>query len=95
MLDTEIDAAILAIATDKWVLMEWPEMKRVDKKKTISLWVHNRVYLKASCNTQVDTHYCPLSYRCKCNVQLRITRPPSSVALDWTGGPHTYELCHS
>ncbi len=44
MLDTEIDAAILAVATDKMQdsgLMEWPEMKRVDKKKTISLWVQN------------------------------------------------------
>jgi hypothetical protein len=54
MLDTEIDAAILAIATEKMQesgLMECREMKRADKKKTISLWVQNRVYVKAGGNT--------------------------------------------
>ena len=98
MLDTEIDAAILAIATEKMQesgLMEWPEMKRADKKKTISLWVQNRVYVKAGGNTQVESYYCPLRYRCKCKVQLRITRSPASVFFDWSGGPHTFELCHS
>jgi hypothetical protein len=98
MLDTEIDAAILAIATDKMqdsVLMEWPEMKPADTKKTISFWVQNRVYVKAGGNTQVETYYCPLRYRCKCKIQLRITRSPASVFLDWSGGPHTFELYHS
>jgi hypothetical protein len=50
MLDAEIDAATLSIATDKMQdsgLMEWPKMKRADKKKTISLWVKNRAYVKA------------------------------------------------
>jgi hypothetical protein len=73
MLETDIDAAILAIATEKMQdsgLMEWPEMKRADKKKTISLWVQNRVYVKAGGNTQVETYYCPLRYRCKCKVQV-------------------------
>jgi hypothetical protein len=40
MLNTEINAAILAISTDKMQdsgLMEWLVMKREDKKKTISL----------------------------------------------------------
>ena len=45
MLNSELDAAILAIATEKMNgpnLFEWPEIKLADKKKTIILckWVH-------------------------------------------------------
>ena len=98
MLESEIEAAILAIATEKMNdsnLFEWPEIKRADKKKTISLWVQRENYYKAGGSTHVETYYCPLKNRCGCGVQLRITRAPASVALDWSGGPHTYERCHS
>jgi hypothetical protein len=40
VLDSEIEAPILAITTEKMHesnLIEWPEMKRADRKKTISM----------------------------------------------------------
>jgi hypothetical protein len=59
MLDTEIDAAILAIATDKMRdsgLMEWLEMKRADKKKTISLCQLCGCIIVCSVSRQEATH---------------------------------------
>ena len=85
MLESEIDAAILAIATermDESNLFEWPEIKRADKKKTISLWVQREGYYKAAGNTHVETYYCPLRFRCNCDVQLRITWSPATVSIE-------------
>ena len=98
MLDSEVEAGILAIATEKMQesgLMEWPEIKRADKKKTIGLWVRNEEHWKQRGITHAETYYCPLRNRCGCKVQLRITRAPAKALLEWSGGPHTFELCHS
>ncbi len=56
MLDSEINAVILAISTEKMQsnLSEWLEMKRADKKKTSSLWVQYGEYAKASGNNEVE-----------------------------------------
>ena len=85
MLDSEIDAAISALATEKMQesgLMEWPEIKRADQKKTIGLWVRNEEHWKQRGSTHVETYYFPLRNRCGCRVQLRITRAPS---VYWNG----------
>jgi hypothetical protein len=82
---TEIDAAILAIATEKMQmsgLMEWPEIKRADPKKTISFWVQNGECWKTQGNTHVETYYCPLRNRCDCRAQLHITHSSASIVLD-------------
>ena len=58
MLDSEVEAAILEMATQKMQesgLMEWPEIKRADKKKTIGLWVRNEEHWKQRGTTQVET----------------------------------------
>jgi hypothetical protein len=80
MLNNEVDAALSTIATHKMRdlgLMEWPKTKRADKKKTDSLWVHNRVYLKR----QHAGGHVILPTR-KCNVQLSITRSPRKCCVD-------------
>jgi hypothetical protein len=54
LLDSEINSVILAIPTEKIhesKLGEWPELKRADKKKTISLWVQHGEYTKSGGNT--------------------------------------------
>jgi hypothetical protein len=92
MIDTETDAAILAIATDKMQIIARLWFDGVASNKARGQeedWVQNSVYIKASGNMQVETYYCLLRYRCKCKVQLSITRSPALVALDWTGGQHT------
>ena len=57
MLDPEVEAAILALATEKMQesgLMEWPEIKRADQKKTIGLWVRNEEHWKQRGTTHVE-----------------------------------------
>ena len=88
MLESEIETAILQIATEKMNesnLFEWPEIKRANKKKTISLWVQRENYYKAAGNTHVETYYCPLRFRCGCDVQLRICIRGLVQLYPWTG----------
>ncbi len=48
----------MAIATEKMhevKLVEWPELKHADMKKTIGVWVQDGDYTKSGSNTEVET----------------------------------------
>ncbi len=61
MLESEIDTAIFETRLylrlpQESGLMEWPEIKRADTKKTISLWVQNGEYWKAQGKEHAETY---------------------------------------
>ena len=95
-LDSEIDAEILGIATAKMEesgLVEWPSARR--PAKTIGLWTLGHAYTRDAGKVDITAYYCPLIHRCKCPVQIRVTRTVTSVCLEYSGGPHTQARCHA
>ena len=95
-LDSEIDAEILGIATAKMEesgLVEWPSARR--PAKTIGLWTLGHAYTRDAGTVDIAAYYCPLIHRCKCPVQIRVTRTVTSVCLEYSGGPHTQARCHA
>ena len=95
-LDSDIDAEILGIATAKMEesgLVEWPCSRR--SGKTIGLWTLGHAYTRDAGTVDIAAYYCPLIHRCKCPVQIRVTRTVTSVCLEYSGGPHTQARCHA
>jgi hypothetical protein len=96
VLDSAIDVEIMRIATEKMEesgLVEWPSARK--PKKTIGLWILGHFYTRGAGKEDIGTYYCPLKERCKCPVQLRVTRTATNVILEYSGGPHTQALCHA
>ena len=95
-LDSEIDAEILGIATAKMEesgLVEWPCSRR--SGKTIGLWTLGHAYTRDAGKVDIEAYYCPLIRRCKCPVQIRVTRTVTRVCMEYSGGPHTQARCHA
>lgn len=95
LLDSEINAEVLRIATEKMEesgLVEWPSARSA--VKTLGLWTLAHSYTRESGSTEVDNYYCPPHNRCGCPVQIRVSRNTTSVSLKYSGGEHTQERCH-
>jgi hypothetical protein len=95
-LSSEIDSAVLELATDfmtKSGLVEWP-LSFKSKTKRISLWCKHDEYSRNNGNCIIETYHCPLKGRCGCPCQIRVITTPTYVQVDCSGGDHTQEECH-
>ncbi len=74
-------------------LVEWPSARQ--PTRTIGLWTLAHSYTREAGNVEIKSYYCPLKDRCKCLVQIRVTRTLTSASLEYSDGSHTQALCHS
>jgi hypothetical protein len=94
LLDSEIDAEVLSIANERMEIsgmVEWPAARCATK--TIGLWSHHHKYFRDAGKTEMEAFYCPLKDRCKCPVEIRVSRNVTRVTLETCGGEHMQAIC--